>query len=297
MNNSIITKVLQYIDEYLDGELSLDKVASAAHTSPFHFHRLFKTEMGETLNSYITRRRIEKAASILIRRSEISISELSLMHGFSSNSSFTRTFKKYYGVSPSIFREESPSRYSKISQVKSKNGQHSPLFEEYICNIDNQLEWIDMNVNIEVKELAKMNLAYMDSIGAENLGGTYARLVKWAAPKGLMDSPDLKMITVFHDSFKITPPDKVRMSACILLDDEILKDDFVSIRAIEGGRFIVAHMEIGANEFPSAWGNLFVWMNENGYKKADQDPFEIYHNDFNQHPEKKCIVDLCIPAI
>jgi AraC family transcriptional regulator len=36
-------------------------------------------------------------------------------------------------------------------------------------------------------------------------------------------------------------------------------------------------------------------MNEKGYKKVDQNPFEIMHNDFNEHPEKKCIVDFCIP--
>jgi AraC family transcriptional regulator len=36
-------------------------------------------------------------------------------------------------------------------------------------------------------------------------------------------------------------------------------------------------------------------MNENGYKKADQNPFEIIYNNYNEHPEKKCIVDLCIP--
>jgi len=36
-------------------------------------------------------------------------------------------------------------------------------------------------------------------------------------------------------------------------------------------------------------------MNENGYKKAAQNPFEIYHNDFRMHPENKCIVDFYIP--
>jgi AraC family transcriptional regulator len=36
-------------------------------------------------------------------------------------------------------------------------------------------------------------------------------------------------------------------------------------------------------------------MNENGYKKANQNPFEIIHNNFSDHPEKKCMVDLYIP--
>ncbi|GAB4450942.1 MAG: hypothetical protein Fur0028_06520 [Bacteroidales bacterium] len=40
---------------------------------------------------------------------------------------------------------------------------------------------------------------------------------------------------------------------------------------------------------------LFLWMNKNGYKKADREPFEIYYNNFKEHPERKAIVDFCIP--
>jgi AraC family transcriptional regulator len=36
-------------------------------------------------------------------------------------------------------------------------------------------------------------------------------------------------------------------------------------------------------------------MNENGYEKADREPFEIYYNNFKEHPERKAIVDFCIP--
>ena len=38
------------------------------------------------------------------------------------------------------------------------------------------------------------------------------------------------------------------------------------------------------------------WMNENGYKRADRHIFELYHNNFNDHPEKKAIVDFYIPV-
>ena len=64
---------------------------------------------------------------------------------------------------------------------------------------------------------------------------------------------------------------------------------------IEAGKCIVGSFEIGLNEFEQAWTGLFLWMNENGYKKADRNPYEIYHNDFNTHPEKKFILDLHIP--
>lgn len=291
-----INKVLLYIDDNLDQELSLELIAKITHYSPFHFHRIFKNEIGETLNQYINRRRIEKCAGMLFRRKELPINEIFTKYGYTNNSSFTRAFKKYYNVSPTEFRKLSPSKYSKICQTQSKNGQKSQVFEAYICNITNHLNWIQMNAKIEVKECKKVELAYINCIGVQALTPAFGRLMRWAGPKGLLDTPDFKMATIYHDSFKVTAPNKVRMSACLVLDKPTNAEGEVGLQTIEKGKFIIAHHEIQVHEFEQAWTSLFVWMNENGYKKADKDPYEIYHNDFNTHPEKKCIVDLYIPV-
>ena len=69
----------------------------------------------------------------------------------------------------------------------------------------------------------------------------------------------------------------------------------IGTTSIENGKCIVGKFEIGLNEFEKSWTGLFLWMNENGYKKDDREPFEIYHNNFNEHPKRKAIVDFCIP--
>jgi len=184
--------------------------------SPFHFHRIFKAITNETLNAYITRLRIEKTASILMRQKEVSISELSLQYGFTSNASFTRAFKKFYGISPTEFRKQSPSKFSKISQTESKNGQENSIFEKYICNINNLKNWIKMNAKIEVKDIPELKLASITQIGVDGIEHAFERLIKWAIPKGLMNNSETKLARIFHDSFKITAPNKVRMSICLL---------------------------------------------------------------------------------
>nr|WP_315147634.1 GyrI-like domain-containing protein [uncultured Flavobacterium sp.] len=288
-----INTILLFIDENLDSELSLETVANVGFYSPFHFHRIFKAITNETLNSYITRKRIEKTASVLLHQKNVSITELSLRYGFNSNSSFTRTFKKFYGISPSDFRKSKP-KFSKISQVESKNGQEKSNFEEYICNSINLINWIKMNAKIEIKEMPKLELAFITQIGHIGLEKAYAKLIQWAAPKGLLKE-DSKMATIYHDSYKITEPEKVRMSACLILNEKIDVSGEIGLTTIEKGKFIIGHFEIGIHEFEKSWTGLFIWMNENGYKKADRNPFEIYHNNFNEHPEKICIVDFYIP--
>ncbi len=290
-----INNIFIFIDENLDQELNLETTANIGFYSPFHLHRIFKAITNETINEYITRKRIEKTASILLHKREITISELSLQYGFNSNSSFTRTFKKFYGINPTEFRKTKQNKFSKIGKVDSKNGEEVGILEEYICNINNHKNWIKMKAKIEIKEMPKLDLAFITQIGHNGMEHTYDKLIKWAIPKGLLENENLKVVTIYHDSFKITEPEKVRMSACISLNEKVEVSGEIGLTTIEKGKFIVGHFEIGINDFEKSWSSLFIWMNENGYKKADRNPYEIYYNNFNEHPEKISIVDFCIP--
>ncbi|MFI5450558.1 GyrI-like domain-containing protein [Pedobacter sp. UC225_61] len=288
-----INRVFEFIDENLESDLSLNTVSAIAFFSPFHFHRVFKFITGETLNEYIIRRRIEKSASDLLHKN-IAVTAIAHKFGFSDNSSFSRAFKKYYGLSPTEFKRQNPNRHSKISQLESKKGQEYPDYDQYICIIDHLKNWIKMNAKIEIKEMPKMDLAYVSSIGPQNLENAYATLIKWATPQGLMND-QTKMVTIYHDSFKVTEANKVRMSASIVLNKPVETTGEIGLTAIKAGRFIRGKYEIGLDEFEKAWTGLYLWMNENGYKKADSNPFEIYHNNFKEHPERKAIVDFYIP--
>lgn len=290
-----INRILTYIDENLDNDLSLEKVAAIGFYSPFHLHRLFKAITNETLNGYITRKRLEKTAALLLHNKALTVGELSLQFGFNSNSSFTRAFKKFYGLSPSDFRRQSPSHYSKISKTESKNGQMPQVFEEYICNINHLKNWIEMNAKIEIKEMPKLNLAFITQIGVDGLDDAFRRLLKWARPKGLLADPEFKLARIFYDSFKITEANKVRMSVCLLLKDRVEVGGEVGLTTIEKGKFIVGHFEVKPKDFEKSWSSLYIWMNENGYKKADRNPFEIFHNNFKEHPKGKARVDMYIP--
>ena len=289
-----LNRVFDYIDENLGGDLSLERIAEVAYFSPYHFHRIFKFITEETLNEYVIRRRLTKAADELLHR-DITASELAQKYGFSEVSSFSRAFKKYFEVSPTEFKKQNPNRFSKISQLLRKNGQAYPNVEQYLSIIKNHKNWITMNATIEVKQMPLLQTAYVSCKGLQNLETAYGQLMQWAAPKGLMND-QTKLATVFHDSFKFTAPAEVRMSASILLNSDEKPAGVVSLRTLEPGKCIVGSFEIGLDELEKSWTGLFVWMNEQGYHKNDQEPFEIYHNDFKQHPEQKCIVDLCIPV-
>jgi AraC family transcriptional regulator len=289
-----INRVFEFIDQNLESDLSLNKVSKIAFFSPFHFHRVFKFVTGETLNGYVTRRKIEKSASDLLHKT-ITATEIAHQYGFSDNSSYSRAFKKHFGVSPTEFKKQNPNRHSKIRQLESKIGQEYPDYQQYICIINKLKKWTEMNAKIEIKETPELNLAGVTHIGVHGIENAFEKLTTWATPKGLLNNSEAKLGRVFYDSFKVTAPDQVRMSVFLLCNEPFETEGEINKLTIRGGKCIVGRFEITPIEFEKAWTSLFIWMNENGYKKSIENPFEIYRNDYREHPENKFIVDLYIP--
>ena len=125
-----------------------------------------------------------------------------------------------------------------------------------------------MITNIEIKEMPKTDWAFVTHIGVEGLDAAYGKLLQWAIPKGLVGN-DLKMGRIYHDSFKITDPAKVRMSACVLLQEPIQTNGEIGLVSIPKGKYIVGHFEIPPHEFGKSWQSLFIWMKENGFSEEE----------------------------
>ena len=91
------------VDSRYGDELDLGALAQAAHVSPRHFSRSFRRIFGETPYQYLLTRRLERARHLL-RTTDDSVAEICLAVGFRSVGSFTTTFTRHVGVSPTTFR-------------------------------------------------------------------------------------------------------------------------------------------------------------------------------------------------
>jgi AraC-like DNA-binding protein len=91
------------VDSHYDEPLDLRAMAREAHVSTRHFSRSFRRVFGETPYQYLLSRRLERARHLL-RTTEMSVAEICLEVGFTSVGSFTTTFRRHMGVSPTTFR-------------------------------------------------------------------------------------------------------------------------------------------------------------------------------------------------
>src|ERR1700730_2725552 len=96
-------RVTQYIEEHLTEDVSLSALAQVASLSPYYFSRAFKESVGMPPHRYMTSRRMQKAKSLLADP-EISVTQIGLDLGFSETSSFTNTFRKHAGLTPTAYR-------------------------------------------------------------------------------------------------------------------------------------------------------------------------------------------------
>src|SRR5271170_7821526 len=99
-----ITAAVDYIEDNLFEEISAGVVAAQIGFSEYHFHRIFQGMLGESVAGYIRKRRLSEAA-VSLKSSTKPILELAIMSGFESQESFTRAFKKMFGVSPNQYRK------------------------------------------------------------------------------------------------------------------------------------------------------------------------------------------------
>ena len=105
VHKEIVKRMTDYILNNLHEALDLKQLADNATLSCFHFHRIFTQLKGETLHNFIRRCRAEKAAKLILSQQNLYLHEIAYECGFSTQSLFVRTFRKFYGISPHEFRK------------------------------------------------------------------------------------------------------------------------------------------------------------------------------------------------
>ncbi|MEW6297167.1 MAG: AraC family transcriptional regulator [Thermodesulfobacteriota bacterium] len=94
-----LQRVRRFIEDHLDGDLSLARLAAVAYLSPYHFARRFKVSTGMTPHQYVVSRRVERAHALLLA-GEDGIAHVATRVGFSSQSHLTFHMRRVLGVSP-----------------------------------------------------------------------------------------------------------------------------------------------------------------------------------------------------
>lgn len=305
-----INRVMDHIERHLSSGLSLASLARVANFSPYHFHRIFTAMTGESLNRFIQRLRVEKAATMLAASPRMSVTEIALACGFSGSAAFARSFRDYFGMSATAWRSLAESEKSKIRTHKSKNGKVKRKDGKdrrggsgYTGSVRSYERRNDMthSVNVKVKDIPEMTVAYVRHTGPYKgdgalFGRLFGRLCSWAGPRGLLNE-SARMLAVYHDNPDVTDDERLRVSVCVTVPEGTKVDGEIGLMKVRGGAYAVGSFELAEDEYQAAWDALFGgWMPGSGYQPDDGPCFELFRNDPATHPQGKCLVDICVPV-
>ncbi len=309
-----INAVVDYIERHLAEDLTIDRLAEVAHFSPYHFHRVFRALVGETVKQFVNRVRVERAATLLVQQPNTSVTDVGRTCGYGSPSSFARAFREAFGMSASEWREGGYLGYEAAPglTVRDAIGNIGRLDETYgvaetLYNAaSGRTVWRVRAgslgvVNVNVEQMPDLEVAYVRYTGRyQGMGEVFTdlfnRLMKWAQPRGLV-GPNTWVLAAYHDNPSITEDDKLRVSACVSVPADTAASGDVGRMRLAGGTCAVGHFELGEMDYPEAWYALAGgWLPDSGYEPDDRHPFERFPVGATTASPEKEAVEIWLPV-
>lgn len=264
-----INWVIDYVNNNLNEPLSLDELAKIACFSSYHFHRIFMAITGETVNNFTNRLRVEKAARLL-KFSKRSASYIALECGFSSPSTFSRSFKQYFGSTPNEYRKKGTIENSKICKELFPINEHLA---------PSAIEELESRFPVTIKELPVRRIAFIRVVNSFQEGvvlKAYEQMINWAKEKEIYESETIFGMSL--DDPIVTPKDKYRYEVCMTIPDHLkVNHTNISIMTLAKCKYATATVSGDMNVVATAFSYLFnTWLVNSSYEPAHLPTQEIF---------------------
>ncbi len=288
-----VNRAVDHVTQHLAEPLRLEEVARAACFSPYHFHRIFRGLMGETLASFVKRVRLERAVYLLSHRVDANLTEIALACGFSSSSDFSRCFRGHYGVPPSLFDVER-FRHSRREAMQASLAPPGAT---------HRLERLPAGENpdgfaVTLRELPARRVAYLRvhrPYQGDHVQQAVARLLAWAEARGLADG---QWLGYQWDDPEIVALEQCRYDVGLEISDATPVDGEPSVTRFSATR--VAELAIAGPielELRALDWLYLTWLPSSGYAPAHQPGFEAWNGRPFAHGTEHFELRLQLPVI
>jgi len=268
-----LDKVVDYIYDNLESDVSIDRLAEIACLSPYHWHRIYSSMRGESVAATVKRLRMHRAAERLAH-TDMDIPNIATQAGYNTVESFNRAFKQVFDLPPATYRER---------------GSHA----EYGAAIG---VGDAKRFNITVQTLPSIHCASVAHSGPylqidQAMGKLFASL---QGAQLLPEAP--RMFAQFVDDPDLVAADELRSYACMPIDAGTNLPETVESKLIEPGLVATLHYQGPYVDMKPAYQWLYgVWLPQSGYEPADQPAIEEYLNSPQFVAPNELLTDIHLP--
>lgn len=284
-----LEKAIIYIESHLGGPISVEDVARQTGYSYYHLTRQFSALLGESIGSYIKKRRLANAAKELIFTDK-RILDIALDHGFESGEAFSRAFKAIYQVSPVVYRK------NRLDTFISNKPKMDIIFLNHLAQNLTVHPCIVVLPDILTTGL-RGKTSLKDNVIPDlwkqfwNLSGTLPHRVPQGRSFGICEAcEEGNTLYTMNEKMIFSEVVSVEVSSY-----EGIADPFVS-KTIRGGKYAVfthtGSLAALPLSFRYIWG---TWVLSTDEELDNRDDFELYDERFlgYDHPDSQ--IDLYIP--
>lgn len=278
-----------YIETYLGENIKVEEVANAAGYSYYHLNRQFTAILGESVGSYIKKRRLADAAKKLLY-SDQKIIDIAMESGFESSESFSRAFKAAYRASPQAYRKNRLDTF-----IGAKRRLDTGLLHHLVRNV---------TVHPRIAELPPIKVAGLrgeTSLQDNKLPELWKRASALfpQIPHRLAGGRGFGICEACCENTLYTMNGGVRFTEVAGVEVSSLEDldsPFVG-KQLPGGRYAVfthrGSLQTLSQTFDYIWGTWFLTTKEQLDNRED---FELYDERFLGYNHPNSELDLYIPV-
>ena len=260
--------VLRWLASHPDADPDLHRLADLACLSPYHFHRVYRAMMGETVNATVQRIRMHRAAAALAG-SQVSLREVAQRAGYGSDAAFNRAFGAVFGMAPGRYR---------AARSRPFDPQELGMYP------------------ITIENFPGVILAALPHRGSyQDIGPVFDRAFMLAASRGLA-ARDACGYGVYFDDPEQVPARELRSLAGVPIAADVAPGEGFERFEIPAGRCAVLAHSGPYNEMDKAYNWLFSqWLPGSGMVPADFPMFEQYMNDPRSTPPSQLLTRIHLP--
>lgn len=272
-----INIIVDYINGHLNEEMNLSFLAEISNLSPFHFHRITRAFLKESIGAYITRLRLERGAEQL-RFTGLPVQEIAYNVGYEVPSSFSKAFKLWFNVSPIEFRN---TKEIKVMEREKTN---------HVLDIKGP----------KMLQLEDKTAIYVGLTGDyRNLNYDEAWKKLWGQVKEQkLFSAGIEHLGLSHDDPRVTDADKLRYDACLVIHKPAKPVGEIGVKNIAGGKFACFLYQGTYKHLDEVYDYIYYdWLIASGLELRSAPCFEKYISNPNQVEESKLKTEIYIPIV
>ena len=286
----IVNRTLNYIYHYLDSPITLESLAELNHISPYHLHRLFKEEYGETLHVTLQSIRLQKAASLLLTNHLSTVSEIASQWplyrvkkgNYASHTAFIRAFKGRFSLTPTAWRKGGYLAHADSIIAQSESASRST--RDFTGLIP------------EFAAMPARDVLYIRHKGyGRSIKESWQRLVAYAYQHNLPQNA--VQIGLHHDNPTITPLDSCSYVACLEVDKAFEPTGSISKMTIPESYCAVFYCEGVYGDVLQMMHHIYHrWLPKSGYEAKTLPAYVIYEKNHFLDPDGHFRIRFCLPV-